>query len=169
MDGTITTRHAVPGDAQALCAAERKTGKTPGLLISLPHEFSVSSFEDKIAWLATAGVYLVAELNGEMAGHALLEPLPLSAMSHVFSLTVVVHPGHTGRGVGTHLMGAVLQWSEDHPAVEKIELRVRESNAVARHLYRRFGFVEEGRFEKRIKLPDGTYLADVCMARFSKK
>ena len=166
MDARIHTRHAVPGDAQALCAAERETSKTPGLLVSLPHEFSESSFENKIAWLATAGVYLVAEMGGEMAGHALLEPMPLRATSHVFSLTIVVHPGHTGRGVGTHLMHAVLHWAGRHPAVEKIELRVRETNAVARRLYQRFGFIEEGRFEKRLKLADGTYLADICMARF---
>ena len=166
MDGMIRTRHAVPGDAQALCAAERETSMTPGLLISRPDEFSASSFESRIVWLATAGVYLVAERSGVIAGHALLEPMPLSSLSHVFSLTIVVHPGQTGHGVGTHLMRAVLHWAEHHPAVEKIELRVRETNAVARHLYRRFGFIEEGRFEKHLKLPDGTYLADISMARF---
>ncbi|MDR3381615.1 GNAT family N-acetyltransferase [Cupriavidus basilensis] len=52
------------------------------------------------------------------------------------------------------------------PAVEKIELRVRATNKRARVLYARFGFVQEGRFEKRIRLPDGSYLADISMARF---
>lgn len=92
--------------------------------------------------------------------------MPLQAMSHVFSLTVVVHPGYTGRGIGSALMSHVLTWAEDNPLVEKVELRVRESNAVARRLYARFCFVEEGRFERRIKLRDGTYVADISMARF---
>ncbi|EJL94383.1 acetyltransferase [Herbaspirillum sp. CF444] len=162
----IDIRNALPDDAEALCLAEQETSKTAGLLVSLPHEFSEADFRAKIAALASAAIYLVAEKDGQTAGHALLEPMPLRSMSHVFSLTIVVHPGHAGCGVGTRLMRALLDWAEHHPGVEKIELRVRESNAVARHLYRRFDFIEEGRFEKRIKLPDGRYLADISMARF---
>ena len=162
----INIRNAVPDDAPTLCLAEQKTSETPGLLISLAHELSPDSFREKITRLAANGVYLVAEQDGKVVGHALLEPMPLSAMSHVFSLTIVVHPGHTGCGLGSRLMGALLDWVAHHPGVEKVELRVRESNTVARHLYRRFDFMEEGRFEKRIRLPDGSYLADISMARF---
>ena len=47
--------------------------------------------------------------------------------------------------------------------MEKIELRVRASNDRALALYRRVGFVEEGRFSRRIKLGPDTYLDDVAM------
>lgn len=63
-------------------------------------------------------------------------------------------------------MRALLSWAEQQPQLEKIELLVRERNSVARKLYQQFGFVEEGRFERRIKLADGSYLADIAMARF---
>lgn len=56
--------------------------------------------------------------------------------------------------------------TECNPGVEKIELRVRERNTVALQLYARFDFVEEGRFERRIKLGDGTCIADISMAKF---
>jgi putative acetyltransferase len=49
--------------------------------------------------------------------------------------------------------------------MEKLELRVREGNTEALRLYQQFGFVEEGRFEKRIKLADGSCLADISMAK----
>lgn len=87
-------------------------------------------------------------------------------MSHVFSLTIVVHPGNTRRGVGTVLMESLLAWAIENHVVEKIELRVREGNHVAQRLYKRFGFTEEGRFEKRIKIADIAYLADIAMAKF---
>ena len=166
MPETLNIRNATKADAPALCSAERQTATTPGLLVSRPHEFHEAAFEHKIEALSTKGAYLVAEVDGAPVGHALLEPLGLDSMEHVFTLTIVVHPGHLGLGIGTALMSALLQWADRTPAVEKIELRVRETNRRARALYAYFGFVEEGRFEKRIRLPDGSYLADISMARF---
>lgn len=146
--------------------AEQTTSQTPGLLVSHPEELSEQSFREKILWLSKAGMYAVAEIDGTPVGHALLEPGPLRAMAHVFSLTIVVHPGNIGRGIGTVLMEFLLAWAGDHREMEKIELRVREGNLTALRLYTHFGFVEEGRFSKRIKLPDGAYLADIAMAKF---
>ncbi|MCA1326292.1 GNAT family N-acetyltransferase [Herbaspirillum sp. alder98] len=161
----IKIRHARAEDATTLYRAEHATSQKPGLLISHPEELSEDSFHEKLLWLNEAGIYVVAEIDGVPAGHASLEPGALRAMAHVFSLTIVVHPGHTGRGIGTALMESLLAWADKHPAVEKIELRVREGNLVAQRLYARFGFVEEGRFAKRIRLADGTYLADIAMAK----
>ena len=152
-----------------LCAAEQATALTPGLLVSRPHELQVEAFERKIELLEQDGVYLVAESDGAPVGHALLEPMTLTALSHVFSLTIVVHPGHLGCGIGTTLMTALMEWADSQPRVEKVELRVRATNARAIALYQRFGFVEEGRFERRIRLPDGSYIADLSMARFVRQ
>jgi putative acetyltransferase len=162
----IKIRRALADDAQLLFQAERETSKTPGLLVSHPDELCESAFCEKITWLSTAGIYLVAEIAGSPAGHALLEPSPQRAMSHVFSLTIVVHKNHTRRGIGTALMTHLIDYAKGNPAIEKIELRVRASNLAAQRLYSRFGFVEEGRFQKRIKLNDGSYIADICMATF---
>ena len=164
-----TIRRAVKADAAMLCAAEQATALTPGLLISRPHELQVDAFERKIELLAQDGVYLVAESGGAPVGHALLEPMTLIALSHVVSLTIVVHPGHLERGIGTALMTALMEWAESQPHIEKVELRVRATNARAIALYQRFGFVEEGRFERRIRLPDGSYIADLSMARFVRQ
>lgn len=169
MSQEVTIRIAALADAEALCAAERETSKTPGQLLSRPHEFLVANFRDKIAQLATAGRYAVAEVDRQPVGHAVLEPMAPASLAHVFSLTIVVHPGHSGRGIGSALMAYLMDWAERNDNVEKLELRVRASNLRARALYQRFGFVEEGRFEKRIKLPDGSYLADISMARFLRQ
>jgi ribosomal protein S18 acetylase RimI-like enzyme len=47
-----------------------------------------------------------------------------------------------------------------------VELLVRDSNPGAIRLYQRLGFVEEGRFRDRIRLPDGTFGDDIAMAWF---
>ena len=163
----LRIRAARLDDAAALCAAERETARVPGRLVSRPEELDENAFARKIETLAQGGgCYLVAERDGALAGHALLEPAaPLAALAHVRQLTIVVHPGHTGQGVGTALMSALLYWAGG-AGVEKIELRVRAGNAPALALYRKFGFAEEGRHVARIRLPDGSTVDDICMARF---
>ncbi|KTC18468.1 GCN5 family acetyltransferase [Pseudomonas marginalis ICMP 9505] len=163
----LAIRTALITDAVVLCNAERETARTPGLLISRPSEFSRQSFENKIDALNRDGLYLVAERNGLVVGHALLERFGLEALAHVVSLTIVVHPNNLGQGVGHALMTALLEWASAQPGLVKIELRVRETNLRARRLYEKFGFVEEGRLQKRVLLPDGTFIADITMAWFA--
>lgn len=166
-DSNVTTRKARVSDASLLCAAERETARVPGYLVSLPHELGEEAFARKIAELAAAGSYLVAERDGAVVGHALLDFAgPQAALAHVRTLTIVAHPRHTGQGVGTALMHALLDWARADPQVERVELRVRESNVAAIRLYRKFGFMEESRFRRRLKLADGKYLDDIGMTWF---
>lgn len=165
---TLSLRLAVPADAPLLAAAEAETALTPGLLVSRPHELTPAAFEKTIRELASRGRYVVAEEEGRVVGHALLEPMGLEAISHVFRLTIVVHPGHLGRGVGREIMEDLLRWARETPAVGKIELLVRATNAPAIALYRSLGFIEEGRFRRRVRLPDGSFVDDLAMAWFPR-
>jgi len=47
----------------------------------------------------------------------------------------------------------------------EIELLCREGNGGALRLYRRLGFVIEGRFHRRVRLKDGTVEDDLAMAK----
>lgn len=166
----LTIRTAAKADAATLCDAERRTAMTPGLLASRPSELRAELFAEKIESLATRGRYVVAELDGNIVGHALLDPLlHLAATSHVFSLTIVVHPGRLGQGIGSALLGHLLEWASQDPRVTRVELRVRSTNARAIGLYKKLGFVEEGRFQRRLRLEDGTFMDDVAMAYFPVK
>ena len=91
-----TIRGAQPEDANLLCNAEREVASlNDGLLVSLPDELHVVSFQDRI-FKANQGIgkYLVAEVHGEMVGHASLWPMGLRQVSHVFRLDICVHQGH---------------------------------------------------------------------------
>jgi len=153
-------------DAAILVATERATAETPGLLVSRPSELILESFEKKIADLSKLGRYVVAEKDGNIVGHALLDPMPLEAISHVFRLTIVVHPGFQSLGIGEALMRDLMDWALQTPRVGKIELLVRATNERAIRLYLKLGFVEEGRFRKRVRLPDGELVDDIAMAWF---
>lgn len=167
---SVTIRQARVSDAPLLCAAERETAHVPGRLVSLPHELNEEAFARKIADLAEAGSYLVAERDGAVVGHALLDFAgPQAALEHVRTLTIVAHPGNTGQGVGTALMRALLDWARANHQVERVELRVRETNAAAIHLYKKCGFAEESRFRHRLRLMDEKFLDDIGMTWFASE
>ncbi len=158
-------RRARPEDAPLLAAAERSVARTPGRLASTPEEITDGGIRATIEKLADGrGAFFVAEDGGRLVGHALLEPLPLTATSHVVRLTIVVHEGNERRGIGRALMNELLSWARSNPRVDKVELQVRSSNEAAIALYRSLGFVEEGRKTKRIKIGPNEYLDDVYLA-----
>jgi putative acetyltransferase len=85
---------------------------------------------------------------------------------HVLTdLTVAVHPDWQHKGFGTLLFKALTDAARAmDPRVTRIELMAREGNAGAIRLYQRAGFRIEGRFEARVRLPDGTIEDDIAMA-----
>jgi len=161
----LTIRVARAEDAPLLAQAERAIAATPGLLVPQPAEVSDERVAQKIAALGGAdnGRYLVAETAGRIVGHGMLDPLPYAAVRHVVHLTLVTHPGWQRQGVGRALLGELIAWAKAAPAVEKIELNVRASNANAVALYRACGFAEIGRWRRRVKIAPGQFVDDVAM------
>jgi RimJ/RimL family protein N-acetyltransferase len=92
--------------------------------------------------------------------------MPMHANAHVFTLTIVVHPGHVERGIGRAMLRDLLNWAQHDTRVGKIELNVRAGNLRAQHLYRSLGFVEEAHFRNRVHRLDGEYEDDLGMAWF---
>lgn len=162
-------RTAQPDDAEAIAAAEAETQRTPGLLVGWPGEIPVEAYRAKIAKLAVDGRYIVAEENGTPIGHAFLDPMPMRANTHVFQLTIMVHPGHVERGIGRALLGDLLEWARRDARVGRIELNVRAGNLRAQNLYRSIGFVEEARFRNRVRRIDGVFEDDLGMAWFPQR
>lgn len=78
-----------------------------------------------------------------------------------------VHPEHRGRGLGKRLASEAIRraWEK---GLEKVELDVYASNAKARALYERLGFVIEG-VRRRSRKLDGRYDDLVQMALFRKE
>jgi ribosomal-protein-alanine N-acetyltransferase len=75
--------------------------------------------------------------------------------------SVVVDKDSRRRGVGRRLCEAVLDWCENEGAAS-VELEVRSLNRAAQAVYRRIGFVEEGRRRRYYREPDD----DALLMRF---
>lgn len=162
----IQLRDARVEDAPTLAAAQRVIARLPGRLASVPSELKDEIFQERISRLtdSACGKFIVVEANGEIVGHALLEPLKLAVTSHVVDLTIAVHEGFQRVGLGNKLLTHLIEWAKSNPQIERVELRVRASNTGAIQLYKKLGFAEEGRMIKRLKIGPGSYLDDVVMA-----
>jgi diaminopimelate decarboxylase len=79
-----------------------------------------------------------------VVGHVYIQREAHPVTRHVATLGIAVTADHRGRGIGSALMAEAFRWAES-VGVEKIMLSVYPHNSAAIALYRRFGFVEEGR------------------------
>jgi len=167
----ITIRKAKVEDAHAILNAEQEIAETPGYFCSQPNELSEENVIKTIITLGQSekGIYLVAERDGKIVGHAFIEPLHLKSICHVSQLSIGVHHGWQEKGIGTALMQQIIDWANQSETVEKIELNVRASNNRAIALYKKMGFVEEGQLKNRIKIDQGHYIDDILMALNVKK
>ncbi len=101
-----------------------------------------------------------------VVGMLTLEGAPLLRLHDVARLNMAVTPPHHGEGIGKALVQYAMERADESGQIRKIELLVRANNERALRLFHHLGFVEEGRLRARLCLDDGTYLDDVCMARF---
>jgi ribosomal protein S18 acetylase RimI-like enzyme len=67
---------------------------------------------------------------------------------------MMVAAGWRGRGVGTALVAAAIDWARAR-GLHKLTLSVFPHNEAAIALYRKFGFIEEGRLTKHIRRDSG--------------
>lgn len=67
-----------------------------------------------------------------------------------------------GRGYGSDAMRALLAWAFRHLNLHRVELSVDPANAAALAIYRKAGFIEEGR-RREAHFTDGAYTDDIMM------
>lgn len=109
------------------------------------------------------GVNVCALIDGRVVGHAGLE-VHRSSRAHSAHLGLFVHDAYHRRGVGAALLRGLIDCADASLGLRRIDLTVFFDNAPAIALYRKFGFVEEGR-SRGFAMRDGV-LADVLhMAR----
>lgn len=93
---------------------------------------------------------LVALAVGEIVGQLHVEQSRLG----FGEIGMMVAADWRGRGVGTALVAAAIDWARAR-GLHKLTLSVFPHNDAAIALYRKFGFVEEGRREKQIRRANG--------------
>lgn len=166
-EGTYTIRRAVATDAGALLEYLKLIGSESDNLTfdgnGLP--FSVS---DEEAYLeakekSANSITLLAHLDGEIVGCLSVDAPPRKRLRHRGEVAVSVCRGCWGKGVGSALFTAMLKWARtDSTGLRKLDLVVRSDNNRALSLYRKFGFVEEGRLSRLLCI-DGQFHDGITM------
>jgi [ribosomal protein S18]-alanine N-acetyltransferase len=104
--------------------------------------WSPEMFTEEIVQPSTVRMYLVAsDDTRRLAGYAGMMFVPGGSQADV--LTIAVHPDCWGRGIGSLLLGTLIDEAR-HRGCAEVFLEVREDNQRAQGLYRRRGFEEIG-------------------------
>jgi RimJ/RimL family protein N-acetyltransferase len=93
----------------------------------------------------------------------------LRKFDHVLNeVTLLVHPSFQDKGLGKALLSNFLDLVENnHGEILRIELLCGEINVKAIALFEKFGFIREGRFERRAKNSSETLKADIAMVWYN--
>ncbi|MEO8664495.1 MAG: GNAT family N-acetyltransferase [Ignavibacteria bacterium] len=111
-------------------------------------------------------LYIVAEVAGKVSGFLEFQNGGLRRTAHTGILSMFIHKADREKGVGSLLLKTLIDWAGKNPLIEKITLAVFSTNERAQMLYKKFGFAEEGRCPKDMKLKDGSYIDSVLMYKF---
>ncbi len=147
----MDVRAEQPGDRASVLELHRKAfGDEGGRVASLVEALAPSVEGGE-------GISLVAEVEGEVAGHVMFTPRPLDAPRRLVEVSVLsplgVAPAHQGHGVGSALVRAGLE----ETARRSLPLVFLEGSPA---YYRRFGFVAGGGLGFRkpsLRIPDEAF------------
>lgn len=159
-------RRARPADAAAF-AAQMADASVFGNLMQMPwptEDLWRQRLEATVAARESAEVLLVAERDGQLLGSLGLHPVDRVRRRHAAMLGISVGAAHQRQGVGSALMQGACDYADGWAHLLRLELTVFVDNHAAIALYRRFGFVEEGR-HRAYALRNGRYEDVFSMAR----
>jgi putative acetyltransferase len=160
---TITICHTEAGDAEAIQRIYASESAYAGTL-RLPYP-PLALWQQRLASMPAGMHNLVALLDGEVVGQGALITNPdKPRRRHAAGLGMGVREDRQQRGVGDALLGALLGLADDWPQILRVELEVYCDNESALALYRKHGFVEEGRL-RGYAFRAGRYVDSYTMAR----
>jgi ribosomal protein S18 acetylase RimI-like enzyme len=163
MPGDLSIRTAAAGDDDALRRIDASAWDSSSMFPSVLAKIDDQPFfgeghqpED----------HLVADLDGRVVGYVRLRPAtPLPESAHVLQVNgIAVDATARSRGVAAALLAAAEQRARDAGA-SKLTLRVFGTNAAARRVYERAGYVVEGILRGEFRI-DGVDVDDYNLARY---
>jgi len=166
----VVVRAAVPDDALALLNHVRAVIAEGEFVVTCPEEFNLTEEQER-DWIRQyrddpGKLVIVAEESGQVLGVLNAEVRPRKRLAHRATLHIAVDREWRERGVGTALLQTAIDWATAHPVIEQLCLAVFATNVRAIGLYRKFGFVDEGRQGQEVKFAPGHYVDNLLMYRF---
>lgn len=156
--GMVQLRREVAHErAYTLLEPDEVDAREPGML----RDLSVND-PNELRLLARCG-----ERDDDVIADLTLGTRSFRRIAHVAKLGMEIRKDYRGAGLGDAMLRIALAWAAAHPIISRVELQVFADNARALALYRKHGFVEEGRRRKYMHVGD-RYLDDLIMGTFVK-
>jgi putative acetyltransferase len=158
----ITIRRAAPDDAEDI----QRIFDTPRAVWgTLQVPYMSAEFRRRRLAEADDSIHpLAAVVDGEVVGQLTLHTFPRPRRKHAGALGMAVRDDWQGRGVGTALMAACIDLADNWLNLHRLELEVFVDNEAAIRLYKKFGFVIEGRLVD-YAYREGQYVDTYVMGR----
>jgi RimJ/RimL family protein N-acetyltransferase len=133
------------------------------------HDSRTFTLNEVISWFNTTNPdFWIIWINDERIGYFRLSNW--SKENHNIYIGADIHPNFTGKGLGFSSYKKFMKFlfSKESPYnLNKITLEVLATNSRAHHLYKKLGFVEEGRKREEV-LKDDTYIDSIIMSILKK-
>lgn len=101
---------------------------------------------------------IIVEDNGTVTGYATLSSYrEKEAYASTVELSIYVHHGHRGKGVGSMLMDEIIRMAKEDETVHTVVSVITSGNAASEHLHEKFGFTFSGTI-KEVGMKFGKYL-----------
>ncbi|MGA4719864.1 GNAT family N-acetyltransferase [Fictibacillus nanhaiensis] len=160
-------------DAEAILQIHRDVISEHDYFIALPNEFN-KTIEDHQEWIQSIlkherETMLVAEYENNVVGWIVFRSQERMRMHHIGSFAIMLRKEFRNKGIGKLLIHELLSWAEKHPVIEKVTLGTFSTNTRAIELYKKLGFIEEGRKVREFKFSNDEYVDDVLMYKLVKQ
>jgi len=159
-------------DAEAVLDIQREVVTEKDYFIAVAEEFNKTA-EEHQEWIRKIFEHeretmLVAEVDNKVVGWIVFRSQERKRMHHTGSFAIMLQKNYRNQGIGKLLIHELLSWAEQHPVIEKVSLGTFSTNTRAIELYKKLGFVEEGRKIREFKFSDNEYVDDVLMYKLVK-
>jgi RimJ/RimL family protein N-acetyltransferase len=111
-------------------------------------------------------LFLLAHIDGEIVGNLTFHCGTRPRTRHTGEFGISILQKYWGQGIGKYLIAYMLEWARETKTIYKINLRVLEENNRAIELYRKMGFIEEGRIKRGFFIGEKFYdaiLMGICI------
>ncbi len=164
----IVIREAKPSDSKGFIGCIKSYLKSNFIPLT-PEEFNLI-IEEQERWISKFingknDLLLVAEHSGQIIGDIDLTIYHRSMLSHTGFIGMGIHEDWQNQGIGTILMDKTIEWSDSRAEIEILWLQVFGNNEKGISIYKKYGFIEDGRQKDFIKNLDGEYIDNVITTR----
>lgn len=159
---TRIIREARIDDAKNLLAFLQKVGSESDNLTFDAKGFPFTELQEReyldLRMCSHNNITLLALEGERIIGSLGIDTPSFERLSHRGEMGISVLKECWGQGVGSALLEGMLAWiDEGETGLRKIDLTVREDNARALALYRKFGFRQEGRVSRLVAIGNVFY------------